>query len=144
MSSLFDRPKHYPDHLPCPHEKLNTSYLSKRRRGSIAVVTLVTLVVVIAAATAASALQLRLGHQCRSLGTDAALRPFFFAFTVRALLRIVFRVVNCRGHDSMVLNDAAAAAAAAVSAAASAPAFCRLGWSQCLSGVAGWRHRALH
>ena len=129
MSSLFDRPKHYPDHLPCPHEKLNTSYLSKRRRGSI-VVTLVTLVVVIAAATAASALQLRLGHQCRSLGTDAALRPFFFAFTVRALLRIVFRVVNCRGYDSVVLNDAAAAAA--VSAA-----FCRHGWSQCLSGVAG-------
>ena len=137
MSSLFDRPKHYPDHLPCPHEKLNTSYLSKRRR----LVTLITPVVVIAAATA-SALLRRLSHRCRRLGTDAALHPFFFAFIVRALLRIVFRVVNCRGHDSMVLNDAASAAAAA--AAASAPAFCRHGWSQCLSGVAGWRHRALH
>ena len=130
MSSLFDQPKHSPKHLPCPHEKLNTSYLSKRRRGSTAVVTLVTLVVVIAAAdTAASTLQLRLGHRCRSLGTDAALRPFFFASIVRALLRlrIVFRVVNCGGGDSMFLNDAAAAAAAA---AADAAAFCRLGWSQ--------------
>ena len=127
MSSLFDRPKHYPDHLPCPHEKLNTSYLSKRRR----LVTLITPVVVIAAATA-SALLRRLSHRCRRLGTDAALHPFFFAFIVRALLRIVFRVVNCRGHDSMFLNDAAAAAAAAVSAA-----FCRHGWIQCLSGVAG-------
>ena len=132
---------------------IRRAYLSRsRRRCSSSIAAAAAVAVGAAAATATLQLLLPLGHRRweprgpPNIRTDAALRPLAFAPIVRALLRLrILLTVNFGGGDShgdsTVLDDAAAAAAAS----AATTAFCRLGWSECLSGggVTGRGHRAL-